>query len=186
MNPTADNLHIRRMAACDVPRMMEIAESLSDAPHWPQAAYIAALNPESGTARIALVASEASEGAIFAFAVASLVPPQAELEMIAVAAENQRLGSASHLFEAMVEELRAGGVNEVLLEVRSSNHAALGFYRSVGFKETGRRLGYYADPIEDAAQMHLRLGESKPAQNKAASAPFQGTLPMPAANWPRR
>jgi ribosomal-protein-alanine N-acetyltransferase len=48
-------------------------------------------------------------------------------------------------------------VREVLLEVRRSNVAAQGFYRSVGFVEEGRRPGYYADPIEDAVLMRLRL-----------------------------
>jgi len=39
----------------DVARVMEIAAGLADAPKWPEAAYLAALEPD-GLRRIALVA----------------------------------------------------------------------------------------------------------------------------------
>ena len=61
------------------------------------------------------------------------------------------------LFSALAGELRLAGVRDVVLEVRASNGAALGFYGSLGFGETGRRTRYYADPIEDAVLMGLRL-----------------------------
>jgi ribosomal-protein-alanine N-acetyltransferase len=156
MNPLADNLQIRRMLAGDVARVMEIAESLPGAPHWPETAYVAAVNPDSAQLRIALILSDSGE--ILGFAVASLLPPQAELETIGVAAESQRNGLGRRLFGAMMSGLQAAGVIEVLLEVRPSNQAALAFYRSLGFAQTGRRTGYYADPIEDAVLMQLSIG----------------------------
>jgi [ribosomal protein S18]-alanine N-acetyltransferase len=48
-------------------------------------------------------------------------------------------------------------VREVMLEVREGNHSAQGFYRFLGFREEGRRPGYYADPVEDAVLMRLSL-----------------------------
>jgi ribosomal-protein-alanine N-acetyltransferase len=135
----------------------EIAESLPDAPHWTQAAYTTALNPESTPRRIALVAATAGEGRLLGFAVASLLPPQAELETIAVVAESQRSGLGGGLFGALVVELRSATVTELLLEVRASNEAALGFYHSHGFVEIGRRSSYYADPIEDAVLMQVQI-----------------------------
>jgi len=57
----------------------------------------------------------------------------------------------------MVDELRKALVTEVLLEVRSSNSPALAFYIAQGFAITGRRPRYYADPIEDAVLLELRL-----------------------------
>ena len=88
---------------------------------------------------------------------ASLLSPQAELETIAVAAEDQRRGVARRIFAAMVQELRTAQVTEVLLEVRASNSPALAFYRAQGFVETGQRPRYYGDPIEDAVLLELRL-----------------------------
>ena len=64
---------------------------------------------------------------------------------------------AKRLFAALVAELGREQMLEVILEARASNRAALGLYCSLGFKETGRRLRYYADPIEDAILMNLRV-----------------------------
>jgi ribosomal-protein-alanine N-acetyltransferase len=150
-------LRIRRMTATDVERVVEIAASLRDAPHWPMAAYLAALNPEGVPGRIALVAESSESGVVAGFAVASLVLPEAELETIVVAQEGQRRGVGRRLLVAMTEELRARGVTEVILEVRALNGAAQALYRGQGFAETGRRPGYYADPVEDAVLMGMRL-----------------------------
>jgi ribosomal-protein-alanine N-acetyltransferase len=61
------------------------------------------------------------------------------------------------LLTALIDELRTEQVNELILEVRASNLAALRFYGAFGFKETGRRPRYYADPEEDAVLMGLNL-----------------------------
>jgi [ribosomal protein S18]-alanine N-acetyltransferase len=165
---------IRRMAASDLDRVLAIAQSLPEAPHWPQSAWLNAINtqfePESTPRRIALVvgASGGASGAgpqpgsILGFAVASLLLPQAELETIAVAPESQRLGLGESLFQALTAELKVAGANELVLEVRSSNRPAQAFYRALGFVNNGLRPGYYADPIEDAVLMSLSLTEKLP------------------------
>lgn len=152
---------IRRMTAADLYQVLAIARNLPTAPHWPQSAWLNAINQESAPRRIALVMSASwagpPPGSILGFAVASLVPPQSELESIAVAPESQRLGLGESLFQALEAELKAAGVDDLLLEVGASNHPALAFYRALGFVKTGLRPGYYADPIEDAVLMHLPL-----------------------------
>jgi ribosomal-protein-alanine N-acetyltransferase len=150
-------VEIRRMGLADLARVMEIARSLKEAPHWPRQAYLAALNPGSTPRRIALVAANPETGTVAGFAVASLLEPQGELETIAVAADGQRRGMGRRLMEALAEELKAAGVRRIFLEARASNGAAEGLYRALGFSETGRRRGYYADPVEDAVLMSLRL-----------------------------
>lgn len=54
---------------------------------------------------------------------------------------------------------RAEGMVQVLLEVRESNDAAYRLYRQEGFREIGRRKGYYpaASGREDARVMALSL-----------------------------
>jgi ribosomal-protein-alanine N-acetyltransferase len=91
------------------------------------------------------------------FAVASLLPPEAELELIAVDPAAQRRGLARRLFAALAEELRAAQVQEVVLEVRASNLPACALYRKLGFVESGRRKDYYQIPVEDALLMRLGL-----------------------------
>jgi ribosomal-protein-alanine acetyltransferase len=151
-------LPIRRMRATDLEQVMAIAASFKDAPQWPRAAYLSALDTDSTPRRIALVAEKPDGSAVAGFAVASFLPPQAELETIAVLAADQRRGIGRKLFFALVDELRAASASEFLLEVRASNQKALGFYRSLGWIEAGRRPRYYADPEEDAVLMSLALG----------------------------
>ena len=150
-------VRVRRMTPADLGRVMEIAQSLKEAPHWPCSAYETALNAQAMPQRIALVA-EGVESGVVGFAVASVVPLQAELETIAVAAEGQRRGVGRNLFAVLVGELAIAHAEELFLEVRASNRAALALYLSLGFKETGRRSRYYIDPVEDALLLALRLG----------------------------
>jgi ribosomal-protein-alanine N-acetyltransferase len=157
MNPF-EGVAIRRMTASDLDRVQAIAESLPQAPHWPQSAWLKALDSESAPPRVALVAAGPQPSLIHGFAIANFLPPQAELESIAVVPERQRLGLGERLFQALAAELKAAGVHELVLEVRASNRPALAFYRTLGFTQTGLRAGYYADPKEDAVLMSLALG----------------------------
>jgi ribosomal-protein-alanine acetyltransferase len=158
MNAGPAAVSVRKMCSADIEQVMSIAASLRDAPHWPQSVYVAALDSTSAPRRIALVAADNSSGSIAGFVVASLLPPQAELESIVVRLDEQRLGIGSKLLAGLVDELRSAAVNEVLLEVRASNVAALNFYQSTGWRRTGLRPRYYADPEEDAILMSLSLG----------------------------
>jgi len=157
MKPPVENVQIRPMTTADLTRVVEIAASLPEAPQWPEAAYLTALNPESTPRRFVLVASGPRPENILGFIAASLVPPEAELESIAVAAGCQRRGLGRQLFEAFVNQLRAASVFEIVLELRASNHPAADFYRCAGFRQTGLRRAYYVDPIEDAVLMRLHL-----------------------------
>lgn len=149
---------IRRMTLEDLDRVVEIAQSLKSAPQWPRRAYVEALDPQAALPRIALAAVDCISGGVAGFAVASVMPPQAELESIAVDPAFQRSGVATGLFAVLLAEIRSAQVTEVILEARASNFPALTLYGALGFVEIGRRPRYYADPIEDAVLMSLRLG----------------------------
>jgi ribosomal-protein-alanine N-acetyltransferase len=155
MNSSLQAVRIRPMTPADLDRVIAIAASLRNAPHWPRAAYQAALDPETAPRRIALVAEDA--GLVEGFVVASLLPPQAELELIAVAAASQRRGLARRLFAELAAELRAARLTEVILEARASNQQALDFYQRMGWLVSGRRTRYYQNPEEDALLMRLWL-----------------------------
>ncbi len=156
MNPPSA-IRVRRMTQTDLDWVIEIEQSLTAAPHWPRSAYLAALDPKATPLRIALVAEETGLGAIWGFAVASLLPPQAELETIAVDIVAQRRGMARRLLSALAGELFTAGIIEVILDVRASNQPALEFYKRSGFVKAGRRPRYYIDPVEDAVLMRLQL-----------------------------
>jgi [ribosomal protein S18]-alanine N-acetyltransferase len=146
---------IRQMRTDDIERVLEIAAGLKNMPHWPRIAYLTALDPHAQPRRVSLVAVDTKSDLPIGFAIANLVPPGAELETIAMAAEHQRRGWAGALLERLFEELRLDGVKEIWLEVRVSNEAAFRVYRRAGLVEAGTRKGYYADPVEDATVMRL-------------------------------
>ncbi len=136
--------------------MMQIAASLPEAPHWPEDSYVAALDAHAAPQRIALVAEDADAG-VTGFAIALVVPPQAELETIAVAKSAQRRGIAGCLIAELFTLLKRIQITEILLEVRESNRAARDFYARAGFAEAGRRTGYYSEPDEDAILLERGL-----------------------------
>ena len=154
--------HVRRMAAEDLDRVMEIAASLRHAPQWPREAYKTALDPNAAPRRVALVTDGGQADKVAGLAVASLIPPQAELEIIAVDTFYQRIGLARGLFAELADRLRLAGVTEVILEVRASNEPALRLYQRLGFVETGRRRRYYQAPEDDAVLMRLGLEGFEP------------------------
>ncbi|HEY1768413.1 MAG TPA: ribosomal protein S18-alanine N-acetyltransferase [Terracidiphilus sp.] len=157
MSFDAAQIEIRRLRETDLASVLRIAEALKDAPQWPRRFYLEALGSEGARWRIALVACGSEGPEVLGFAIAGLIPPEAELESIAVAPHAQRHGIGRRLFTALAAELRQAGIEDLLLEVRSSNRTALEFYRSQNFKETGTRRSYYADLKDDAVLMCLRL-----------------------------
>ncbi len=150
-------IEIRRLVESDLEGVLKIAENTNEAPRWPRQTFVEMLSGEFLSRRIALVAAGASAPDALGFTVASLIPPEAELENIAVAPGVQRQGIGRRLLAELVLNLRLAGITTLHLEVRASNSAAIGLYNSFGFNETGRRPRYYSNPVEDAALMALRL-----------------------------
>lgn len=152
---TPPNLTIRLLAVADLGAAIDLCAALPHAPHWPCATWCAMLDPVSAPPRIVLAAFVSEK--LIGLTVASLTPPESELESIAVAVVFQRQGVARALFAALSARLRAAGVTSVLLEVRPSNASAQALYRTLGFTPAGRRPGYYVDPPEDALVLHCTL-----------------------------
>ncbi len=152
------NCTIRHMRPADIDSVLRIAAGLNDAPDWPASIYFAALDPNHSPPRVTLVAESRSAGEVIGFAVSSIVPPQAELESIAVRPDQQRRGIGRRMLAELVSELKAAAVNEILLEVRASNCVAREFYVSEGWRQTGIRPCYYGDPKDDAILMSRKLG----------------------------
>ena len=78
---------------------------------------------------------------------------------IAVKPKLRQTGICSILLRAALQELRRikQDMYLVTLEVRESNIGAIRLYERAGFKEIGRRKGYYKKPVEDAIIMELDM-----------------------------
>jgi ribosomal-protein-alanine N-acetyltransferase len=157
MNATSDSIRIRPLEPADVDQVLELTRRLKQAPQWQRSAYLAAIDPNAALRRVSFAAEDHATSALVGFAIASLTPPEAELETIAVAPAFQRRRIARCLFDHIASALGNGEVTSILLEVRASNMPAGELYRSLGFVETGRRPHYYSDPVEDAILMRRNL-----------------------------
>ncbi len=157
MRVQAGDLRIRAMREADIARVQEIARALAEAPHWPHAAYLAAIDHSAKPTRIALIGESADTPLVVGFTIAQLIAPEAELETIAVTPEAQGCGAGRRMLLELVERLKAESIFALNLEVRASNGRAIGFYRALGFQQTGLRPRYYSNPEEDAVLFRLDL-----------------------------
>ncbi|HUG42888.1 MAG TPA: GNAT family N-acetyltransferase [Acidobacteriota bacterium] len=91
------------------------------------------------------------------FALALLLPPEAELHKIAVLKRFQRKGVATALLEAVLVRARAAGCHSCILEARSENRAALELYARFGFQKVLVRSDYYRNPDDHAWVMRVDM-----------------------------
>ncbi|MEX2109472.1 MAG: ribosomal protein S18-alanine N-acetyltransferase [Gemmatimonadaceae bacterium] len=144
--------------------LTEIAriERTSFADPWTEESFRRLLDTEPA---IFLVAKNAPDAAVAGYVVAFSVGQDGEILNVAVATDFRGRGLAGQMLDAALIELAARGVRTAFLEVRESNEAALGLYRSRNFSEIGRRREYYRRPVEDALVMRRVLevadGEEK-------------------------
>jgi ribosomal-protein-alanine N-acetyltransferase len=106
---------------------------------------------------IFLVAKTDPNAPVAGYVVAFSVGEDGEILNVAVASEFRGRGLAGQMLDAALIELAGRGVRTAFLEVRESNEAARGLYRSRNFAEIGRRRGYYRRPLEDALVLRRLL-----------------------------
>jgi len=101
------------------------------------------------------VAEEA--GQVLGFLIARQVVGDIEILNLAVGPNARRRGVGAALLAEVIDWGRSFRAGRALLEVRSSNLAALQFYERHNFQATGRRPRYYAAPVDDALVLTLKL-----------------------------
>jgi ribosomal-protein-alanine N-acetyltransferase len=84
------------------------------------------------------------------FVLARLAAGEAEILTIAVARAYRRLGLGWKLIDAVLRRLHAERAEALFLEVDETNAPALALYRRLGFREVGRRPGYYRSKDGDS------------------------------------
>ena len=77
-----------------------------------------------------------------------IVVDDAEILSVAVVPECRRRGIARLLLEEAMRHVYREGAQRVHLEVEDANVAAIGLYRRMEFRESGRRPGYYVQGRE--------------------------------------
>jgi ribosomal-protein-alanine N-acetyltransferase len=139
----SDRIGVRPMTREDVPSAHKILMESPEASMWSTESLM-----ESASRGMALVAE--LDGSFAGILIGRAAADEFEILNLAVGREWRRRGAATQLVTEAVARASSAGAKQVFLEVRASNEAALRLYSQIGFRECGRRSGYYRDPIEDA------------------------------------
>lgn len=148
----AQAMKLRDMTTPDVETVLGIEQQVHSHP-WTRGNF----NDALASGNICKVYETDSEIAGYAI----LLPALDELELldIGIAKSYQRMGLGKNLLQDMMAWARDHQFKRMLLEVRQSNAAAVGLYRSSGFVDIGLRRGYYpaARGREDAIIMECKI-----------------------------
>ena len=140
--------HADELAACHA--------TLFDEP-WDAASFQQFL---SHPGSVALIARQGNPQQTIGFIVGQLAADEAEILTFGVIKDWQRLGIGRRLLDGLQRAASRGGASKLFLEVAEDNLPALVLYSRTGFKEAGRRKGYYkrgeAPPV-DALNLALPL-----------------------------
>ena len=149
-------MKIRKAVETDAAAIREIALAAKiDA--WSEADYQAEIGRPGS---YVLIAAELAF--ILGFLLARTVPGRSkkrdvDLYNIAVRPEFSRQGVGSALIAELLKQIGLKHVENIWLEVRESNISAIRFYEKHGFAAELTRPHFYADPVENAVIMRLRI-----------------------------
>jgi ribosomal-protein-alanine N-acetyltransferase len=153
------------MRAEDVDEVVAI-ERESFATPWPRRAFSYELT-ENRVAHC-WVARERLAGwppAVIGYLCLWFVADELHVTNLAVAPSRRGRGVGRLLLLTLLEHFRGRGARLATLEVRAGNVEARHLYAQLGFREVGRRRGYYVDSGEDALVLESDL--TAPAWNPA-------------------
>ncbi len=120
---------------------------------------VATLLAQVGTFGLLLVVPEAGNLPV-GYILMRTAADEAEILSLAVHPQQRRRGFAVQLVAESKREAARAGARTLFLEVAQSNRAARTLYERQGFRETGRRRGYYRtrQGAEDAITYACELG----------------------------
>ena len=151
-----DPLTLRPMAERDLAAIAAVEREVFSDP-WPESFFRGELAHHGVWARVA-----ERDGVLAGYSMAWLGGGAGHLGNIAVVPGHRRRGIARRLLQDLLARTRAEGAEALSLEVRVSNFAAQGLYRSHGFRLAGLRRRYYRDTGEDALIMEWRAAGGSP------------------------
>jgi Fur family ferric uptake transcriptional regulator len=169
---TLPALRIRSCRIKDAGAMARLHGSLFDAA-WDAASFRELLSEPSTLAFAAEAGADRTDQrqTLWGLIVGRVAADEAEILTVGVVRERQRLGVGRRLLKRLCRAAGSRGARRLFLEVAEGNSAARALYARLGFKDDGRRPGYYEHagaPPEDAVNLSLTLGELPGAAVDAA------------------
>ncbi|MGH7319971.1 MAG: ribosomal protein S18-alanine N-acetyltransferase [Candidatus Rokuibacteriota bacterium] len=111
---------------------------------------------------VARAPDDASRPRVVAYLCLWLIGEEVHVTNFAVHPTLRHRGIGRHLLSTLLEHYRQQGATRAALEVRVSNDEARRLYEGFGFRQIGRRKGYYFDTGEDALVMEALLAGAGP------------------------
>ncbi len=143
---------IRKAGTEDLDQILKIEQELFKGP-WKKEDFLYELNGNP----YAVFAVMENDGEIAGYADWWIMFEQAQLANIAVSRKYQNKGFGKLLLEEALNDAESRGCENMTLEVRVSNEAAIRLYEKNGFIIANKRRNYYEDG-EDAWLMIKPLG----------------------------
>lgn len=109
-----------------------------------------------GDTALGLVALD-ENGRAIAYVGMLIAPDEGQITCVAVHPSARRQGLGRALIDRLILEAAARGLEQISLEVRVSNEAAIALYERAGFYRAGVRRNFYRKPTEDALVMLRKL-----------------------------
>ena len=143
---------IKTFASRHVDQVAEI-ENRSFTTPWPKQTLAAHAEDPRFFCRVAAEENERVAG----YSISTLVCDEIHVFKIAVSDRHRRKGVAASLLSDTFDFYRRRGALSVILEVKTTNAAAVSLYRKLGFEVIRTRENYYSSTKEDAFVMGVPL-----------------------------
>lgn len=143
-------MRIRHATFKDIPRVIEIERASFPFP-W---SFLSFARELESPFSLFFVLEE--EEKVWGYTCYWLVEGEAYLANIALDPQVRNRGWGKYLLSETLKRCAERGAEEIVLEVRVTNHKAIKLYRSFGFKIVGKRPRHYENG-EDALIMRMNL-----------------------------
>jgi len=149
---SASDLYLRPLTSLDIPPVLEIEKQVYDFP-WSQQIFKDCLF--AGYSNWGLI----KDKQLIGYALLSIAVEEAHILNICISPSLQKMGYATKFVKELFNIAREKQAANIFLEVRPTNEAAVKLYGRLGFKEIGRRKGYYQakEGREDALVLSYHL-----------------------------
>lgn len=133
-------LAIRPMHWTDIPDVDQLEAELFPSDHWSVEQWWRELAAEHNHYWVAEL-----QGKVIGYCGLSAQVPDADIQTIAIGAENQGGGLGGQLLDSMLDAAEALSIRFIFLEVRADNQPAINLYAGRHFTRMSERVKYYPD-----------------------------------------
>lgn len=148
--------HLSGLTRPDIEQILEIEKTSFKEP-WSLALFLEELICKDAFDYVVKSCETKEPKNVIAYVCSRIIGSEMSILRIAVSKKMLGIGIASWLLNKLLEIAISKKVTSVILEVRSSNKAALSLYNKAGFVTIGIRPNYYTETREDAIVLLKKL-----------------------------